>query len=246
MDYFFDIRVGLPHRIFRPGLWFQEAAANIFNTCRIPQPNCDSLSPQPPPHVPNSRKLLVMVNDWTYAIEAYDENRSLLSVDIIEQRLRSVVQDATRRIQSDEKAVPVGVLSADHRDRWAKVRLTHLHGSVQQLTQFRIFNISSPSPQPMRRPSKLSNSRPSPSASTLTPSVFTHVVTHVRHAPHRPSTRPRRSTATYTIFVPRSTPETGGSIRVIPSSSRRTPARVQWANIHLAMPLYPASLPIMP
>lgn len=67
-----------------------------------------------------------MVNDWTYAVEAYDENRSLLSVDIIEQRLRSVVQDATRRLQSDEKAVPVGILSADHRDRWTKVRFHSL------------------------------------------------------------------------------------------------------------------------
>ena len=114
--------------MFCPGLWFQETVAKIFNTCRIPQPDCDSLSPQPPPHVPNSRKLLVMVNDWTYAIEAYDENRSLLSVDIIEQHLRGVVQDATQRIQSGKKAVPVGILSADHRDFWTKVRLIHLHG----------------------------------------------------------------------------------------------------------------------
>jgi hypothetical protein len=117
--------------IFRTGLWFQEAVAKIFNTCRIPQPNCDSLSPQPPTYVPNSRKLLVMVNDWTYAIEAYDENRSLLAVDIIEQHLRSVVQDATWRIQSGEKAVPVGILGADHRDRWTEVCLIHLHASTR-------------------------------------------------------------------------------------------------------------------
>jgi len=67
-----------------------------------------------------------MVNDWTYAVEAYDENRSLLSADIIEQHLRSVVQDATRRLQSDEKAIPVGILSADQRDRWTKVRFHSL------------------------------------------------------------------------------------------------------------------------
>jgi len=63
-----------------------------------------------------------MVNDWAYAIEAYDENRQLLSVDTIEQHLRSVVQDATQRIQAGEEAVPVGILSADHRDRWTEVR----------------------------------------------------------------------------------------------------------------------------
>ena len=106
---------------FRSGLWFQETVAKMFNTCRIPQLHCDSLSPQPPPHVPNARKLLVMVNDWTYAIEAYDENRQLLSVNIIEQHLRSVVHDATQRMQAGEEAVPVGILSADHRDRWTEV-----------------------------------------------------------------------------------------------------------------------------
>ncbi|KAI0001470.1 acyltransferase ChoActase/COT/CPT [Russula compacta] len=109
----------------RTGLWFQETVAKIFNTCRIPQLHCDSLSPQPPTHVPNARKILVMVNDWTYAVEVYDENRLLLSVDNIEQRVRSVVQDAMRRIGAGEKAVPVGVLSADHRDRWTE-NLRHL------------------------------------------------------------------------------------------------------------------------
>lgn len=105
-----------------PGLWFQEAVAKIFNTCRVPQPHCDSLSPQPPPHVSNARKILVMVNDWTYAVEVYDENRLLLSVDNIEQRVRSVVQDVMLRMEAGEKAVPVGILSADHRDRWTEVR----------------------------------------------------------------------------------------------------------------------------
>ena len=73
-----------------------------------------------------------MVNDWTYAIEAYDENRQLLSVDIIEQHLRSVVQDATRRMQAGEEAAPVGILSADHRDRWTEVCFVLSPGSVRR------------------------------------------------------------------------------------------------------------------
>ncbi|KAF8501679.1 carnitine acetyltransferase [Russula emetica] len=104
----------------RTGLWIHETAGKVFNTCRIPQPHCDSLSPQPLPNVPNARKILVMVNDWIYAVEVYDENRKLHSVDDIEQRLRSVVQDATRRKQVGEKVVPVGILSSDHRDRWTE------------------------------------------------------------------------------------------------------------------------------
>ena len=77
---------------------------------------------------------MVMVNDWTYAVEVYDENRLLLSAENIEQRLRSVVQDATQRIQAGEKAVPVGILSADHRDTWADVRPSHILCPMQQLT----------------------------------------------------------------------------------------------------------------
>lgn len=111
-----------------PGLWIHETAGKVFNTCRIPQPHCDSLSPQPPPNVPNARKIIVMVNDWIYAVEVYDENRKSYSVDDIEQRLRSVVQDATRRKQVGEMAVPVGVLSSDHRDRWTEVRFFHFPG----------------------------------------------------------------------------------------------------------------------
>ena len=107
-----------------PGLWIHETAGKVFNTCRIPQPHCDSLSPQPPPDVPNARKILVMVNDWIYAVEVYDENRKPYSVDDIEQRLRSVVQDAARRKQAGEKAVPVGVQSSDH--RWTEVRFFHI------------------------------------------------------------------------------------------------------------------------
>ncbi|KAH9983330.1 acyltransferase ChoActase/COT/CPT [Russula compacta] len=80
--------------ITRTGLWFQETVAKIFNTF-----------PQPLPDVSNARKILVMVNDWTYAVE---------------QRLRCVVQDVTRRIQAGEEAVPIGMLSADHRDHWTE------------------------------------------------------------------------------------------------------------------------------
>ena len=187
-----------------------------------------------------------MVNDWTFAVEVYNENRKLLSVDIIEQRLRSVVQDATRRIQAGEEVVPVGILSADHRDRWTEVRFVHPIGPMRRLTLSRISNISSLSPPLIRRPSKSSSSRSSLLALTPTPSVFAHMVIHTPHAPRRRSTRPRKSTATCTTFVPRSMPETGGSIRVTPSSSRRTPAPGQWVNIHLATPSCPALLPITP
>ena len=132
-----------------------------------------------------------------------------------------------------EEAVPIGILSADYRDRWTEVSFV-LPCSLESVRRAH--------PLQTRRPSKSSNSRPSPSVLILTPSDFTQT----RHAPHQPSTRLRKSIATFTTFVPRSMPGTGGSIRVIPSSSRPTPVRGRWVNIHRATPLCPASLPIMP
>jgi hypothetical protein len=43
------------------------------------------------------------------------------TVDDIEQRPRSIAQDAARLNLVGEKAAPVGILRADHRDRWTEV-----------------------------------------------------------------------------------------------------------------------------
>ena len=74
-----------------------------------------------------------MVNDWTYAAEVYDDNRKLLSADDIEQCLGSVVHDATRRNLAGEKAIPVGILSADHRDRWCAPFTFSVHAAAHSI-----------------------------------------------------------------------------------------------------------------
>lgn len=95
----------------------------MFNVCRIPCLQCDTLS-TPSFSAADSRKVLVMVHDWLYAIEVYDNDWTPIAPNEIEQRLRRVVQDAASRIQRSERAVPVGLLSADTRDRWAEVRVS--------------------------------------------------------------------------------------------------------------------------
>jgi hypothetical protein len=79
------------------------------------------------------QKVLVMVYDWFYIIDVYhsappstvpDHSNLMPLVDdvgVLEERLRAVVVDAQGRRQRGERAVPVGVLSADNRDVWAKV-----------------------------------------------------------------------------------------------------------------------------
>ena len=104
------------------GVWFRHAALQSFNKCRIPQPGCDVFSPEVSSDDPNGRKLLVVVDDWMYAVDVINADGQAASPAIIEKRLRAVVEDVMGRRAAGQSAVPVGVLTTDDRDQWAKVR----------------------------------------------------------------------------------------------------------------------------
>jgi hypothetical protein len=78
-----------------------------------------------PPHHTHPHRVLVMVYDWCYALDVYPdadaEHPSPDTPRVLEQRLRAIVADAQARRRAGERAVPVGVMSADHRDQWAEV-----------------------------------------------------------------------------------------------------------------------------
>lgn len=62
-----------------------------------------------------------MIHDWMYAVSCYDvyEGRKIrIEAGELERRLRGILGDVDRR---EGKAAAVGVLSADGRDKWAKV-----------------------------------------------------------------------------------------------------------------------------
>jgi hypothetical protein len=103
------------------GLWFRETATRVFNTCRVPRMGCDHLTPVPSSRTPESRTVVVLVFDWFYAVEVAGPTGDPLPVEVIERRLRQVAQDARARRRRGEEAVPVGILSSDHRDNWSKV-----------------------------------------------------------------------------------------------------------------------------
>ena len=65
----------------------------------------------------------MLIHDFYYVVEVYDESRKLHSPGLIERRLWSCVRDVERRLAVGERAKPVGILSTDDRDRWAEVRL---------------------------------------------------------------------------------------------------------------------------
>ena len=93
----------------------------MFNVGRIPHEHCDTLSDVPPASHPNRRKLFLMVHDWCYTVDVYDEGFKLLDVSSIEKRIKAVVSDVGSRLSQGERAVPVGILTSDRRDLWATV-----------------------------------------------------------------------------------------------------------------------------
>lgn len=101
----------------------------MFNTARIPQPHCDIFSSSEPSS-PASRQVYVNIHNFFYSFTVYHNSgdpssskKRLLKVLNISQQLHAIVRDVKQRLQSGEKAVPVGVLSADDRNKWADVRL---------------------------------------------------------------------------------------------------------------------------
>lgn len=94
----------------------------MFNICRIPRASCDAFSTLP--HLPswNARTILVSVHDWLYALEVLDEELEPISPAEIERSILEIVGDVSTRIRERERVVPISVLTADDRDRWAEVR----------------------------------------------------------------------------------------------------------------------------
>ena len=104
----------------------------MFNIGRIPQPCCDVLSETADLSTNSAaRKVLLMLHNWFYTITVYNPPTSssslpqLIKPQEIENQIRAAALDAEQRLADGEKAVPIGVLSADDRDRWASVRVLY-------------------------------------------------------------------------------------------------------------------------
>lgn len=92
----------------------------MFNVCRIPDLGCDRLS-TPQASSVSKKKVMVMLHNWIYAVDVYDGRNTNIGHVEFEKRIRSVVLDVEKRMVSGERAVPIGVLTSDDRDIWAKV-----------------------------------------------------------------------------------------------------------------------------
>ncbi|PFH52930.1 hypothetical protein AMATHDRAFT_73762 [Amanita thiersii Skay4041] len=116
----------------RTGIWLRESCSKMFNIGRIPQQHCDIISSLADPKFnPSARKVLLMLHNWCYAITVLHPPSSssslpqLVQPREIEAQIHAIVLDVEQRLAKGEKGLPIGVLSADGRDRWAN-NLSHL------------------------------------------------------------------------------------------------------------------------
>ena len=114
-------------------MWFRSAVERIFNIARLPRPTCDVFSERASPEQPDARTVICSVHDWLYALEVMDKKGDALQPKVIESRILGIVEDVGERVKNGEKATPISVLTADHRDKWAGVR-RHAQVSIRSFT----------------------------------------------------------------------------------------------------------------
>ncbi|KAG6821292.1 hypothetical protein H0H93_000152 [Arthromyces matolae] len=124
------------------GIWLRQSTQKMFNIGRTPAQYCDILSS---PHLdsPDSQKLLLTIHNWFYAINIYRQPDApnvppqLITPREIAMRIGAIVLDVEQRLARGEKALPVGILSADDRDIWTENQqyLLSLHPTNKKIYQ---------------------------------------------------------------------------------------------------------------
>ena len=113
--------VNLPE-LTKSQIWLNNSSSKMWNIARVPRPNCDVHTAKPYISSPDARSITVLIHDFFYVVEVYDESCKPHSPGIVERSLWSCVRDVERRLASGERAKPIGILTTDDRDRWAEVR----------------------------------------------------------------------------------------------------------------------------
>lgn len=93
----------------------------MFGITRVPKPGCDVLVGD---HPSKAQHIIVLLKDQIFVVYVYDSKTGgrLRSKDIERfQRLISQFRECIKRVESGKKLQPpVGILSGQHRDKWAE------------------------------------------------------------------------------------------------------------------------------
>ena len=92
----------------------------MFNVCRVPDHPRDHLI-KAGPGSPFHKRVIILLLDWVYSIDAYDDGAKNVGYIELENRIRDVVVDVEKRLLYPERTCPVCVLTAGTRNQWAEV-----------------------------------------------------------------------------------------------------------------------------
>ncbi|KAL2913180.1 hypothetical protein HK105_207299 [Polyrhizophydium stewartii] len=105
----------IPPEASRTGPFCMNQYRFIFGISRIPRPECDEIVGS---HPSPSKHIIVLARDQFYVVHVYDPvSGKRLSIESIRSQLDSVIADVKSRKTLEP---PVGLLSGEHRDTWAK------------------------------------------------------------------------------------------------------------------------------
>lgn len=100
----------LPAEIFRDDVLCMDQYYRVLNTCRTPYPKHDSTATYA-----DNKCIVVLCNNNFFTVRVLDNNGKPLTADSIASQLEQVIS------QSQKAGIPVGLLTSDDRDTWARV-----------------------------------------------------------------------------------------------------------------------------
>ncbi|KAF8311691.1 carnitine acetyltransferase [Clavulina sp. PMI_390] len=103
----------------RTGKWFRDPALRLYGATRIPLPGCDAVVNRAGS---GGKWVHIMYRERSYRVLTSSDDSQRVPVGELEQSLRQIVQDVDMQVARHEPHTPIGRLTADHRDRWAKNR----------------------------------------------------------------------------------------------------------------------------
>lgn len=92
----------------------------LFSSNRTPAPDCDTYN-----RYPESDHLIAMKRGHAYQVPLRDGNGQVIAYD----KLKSIFETISKQAPNDINWV--GILTADHRDKWANVRRWDVLGARQ-------------------------------------------------------------------------------------------------------------------
>ncbi|KIJ57311.1 hypothetical protein M422DRAFT_63059 [Sphaerobolus stellatus SS14] len=90
-----------------------------FHCTRTPHVDCDTLASLPSRADPGSKRITLMLRNYMYSLQVVDKDEKSLSVSKLEELIWTAINDVK---SMKYEANPVGILTTENRDKWAKAR----------------------------------------------------------------------------------------------------------------------------